>query len=76
MGLKFLRDGMDSANLVSMWSVEGQKDDWNFFSNEFFTHIGPAESNALKLVAKKFAAFTPYIQEVGLSDMSGWGENG
>jgi len=23
MGLKFLRDGVDSANLVSMWSVNG-----------------------------------------------------
>jgi len=23
MGLKWLRDGMDSANLVSMWSVNG-----------------------------------------------------
>ena len=23
LGLKFLRDGIDSANLVSMWSVDG-----------------------------------------------------
>ena len=35
MGLKFLRDGLDSANLVAMWSVDGQPDDWNFFSNEW-----------------------------------------
>jgi len=39
MGLKFLRDGMDSANLVSMYSVDGQPGDWNFFSNNFTTHI-------------------------------------
>jgi len=32
MGLKFLRNGIDSANLVSMNSVNGQQDDWNFFS--------------------------------------------
>jgi len=33
MGLKFLRSGRDSANLVSMYSVYGNpKGDWNFFS--------------------------------------------
>ena len=37
MGLKFLRDGKDSANLVAMFSVEGQPNDWNFFSNDFTT---------------------------------------
>lgn len=42
MGLKFLRDGVDSANLVSMFGVNGQPDDWNFFSNDFSNHIGPA----------------------------------
>merc|ERR1719228_1602409 len=34
MGLKFLRDGKDSANLVAMYSVNGQ-DSWNFFKNDF-----------------------------------------
>merc|ERR1712198_603804 len=29
MGLKFLRDGIDSANLVAMYSVNGQEG-WNF----------------------------------------------
>jgi hypothetical protein len=37
-GLKFLRDGHDSANLVAMFGVEGQKD-FNFFANSFTTHI-------------------------------------
>ena len=32
MGLKFLRDGVDSANLVSMYSVDGQ-DSFNFFED-------------------------------------------
>lgn len=75
MGLKFLRDGVDSANLVSMWSVNGQPGDWNFFSNDFFTHIGTA-TGALVLLGKKFATETKYIQEVGLSDMATYGEDG
>ncbi len=37
MGLKFLRDGIDSANLVSSWSVNVQPGYWNFFSNDFFS---------------------------------------
>lgn len=35
MGLKFLRDGIDSANLVAMYGVNGQPGEWNFFEHEF-----------------------------------------
>ena len=38
LGLKLLRDGVDSANLVSMFSVDGQ-DNWNFFANDWSNHI-------------------------------------
>jgi hypothetical protein len=63
MGLKFLRDGTDSANLVSMWSVEGQPGDWNFFSKDFFTHIKPAPlTGGLGLLAQKFSSATDFIQ--------------
>lgn len=72
MGLKFLRDGMQSANLVSMYSVNGQPS-WNFFANDFSNHIGPATSASLELLAAKFATATPYVQTVGLSDFSNFG---
>jgi hypothetical protein len=71
LGLKFLRDGIDSANLVSMFGVAGQPGDWDFFSNDFFTHItAPPPTGALNLVAKKFSTATDFIQEVGLSDFA------
>ena len=38
IGLKFLRDGVDSANMMAMFSVEGQES-WNFFKNNFSNHI-------------------------------------
>jgi hypothetical protein len=78
LGLKFLRDGTDSANLVSMWGVDGQPGDWNFFSNHFFTHIGaPSPSNvALAALSKKFSTATDFIQEVGLSDFAGFDQSG
>jgi hypothetical protein len=43
-GLKFLRDGMDSANLVAMNSVEGTTY-WNFFELDFSTHIPPVKKD-------------------------------
>jgi hypothetical protein len=45
MGLKFLRDGVDSANLVAMYSVDGQ-DTFNFFANDFKNHITAATTVA------------------------------
>lgn len=61
MGLKFLRNGRDSANLVAMFGVEGQKNDWNFFSHDFTTHIGGAKSVQTKALGFKFHFATDYI---------------
>merc|ERR1711973_594481 len=74
MGLKFLRDGIDSANLVAMYSVNGQ-DSWNFFKNDFTTHIGKAELELIPLILK-FSEATNYVMEVGLSDWGLYGEDG
>ena len=38
MGVKFLRDGEDSANFVAMFGVAGQ-DTLNFFANDWSNHI-------------------------------------
>ena len=40
IGVKFLRDGMDSANFVAMYALDGQES-WNFFKNDFSNHIAP-----------------------------------
>lgn len=76
MGLKFLRDGVDSANLVAMYSTEGTPHDWNFFSKDFYNHIGAAMSFSLKGLSKVFSWATDYIQEVGLSDFARYDERG
>ncbi len=39
LGLKFLRDGCDSANVVTMQSLEGQPGNWNFFAHSFTTTL-------------------------------------
>ena len=75
MGLKLLRDGMESASLVSMYGVDGQ-DSWNVFANDWSNHIAAAEGGAVLALAAKFATATPNIQQVGLSDFSKYGEDG
>jgi|ERR1719318_202237 len=74
LGLKFLRNGMDSANLVAMYSVNGQES-WNFFKNNFTNHIPPVEGAALAIPIK-FSQATNNVQQVGLSDFSQSGEDG
>lgn len=74
-GLKFLRDGHQSANMVAMYSVDGQAS-WNFFKNDFTNHIPPAIGTAQKLLAKKFQQGTPFITYVGLSDFGQFGQDG
>ncbi len=70
LGLKFLRDNVDSANLVAMKGVNGQPGNWNFFADDFNTIIPTAKGAALIAVATKFATETLYIQEAALSNLA------
>jgi hypothetical protein len=74
MGLKFLRDGMDSANLVAMYAVDGQES-WNFFENDFTTHI-PGINGALNVLGAKFYTATNNIRQVGTNNWSRYGQDG
>jgi len=75
MGLKFLRDGMDSANLVAMYSVDGQES-WNFFKNDFSNHIPDISFAKKASLGVKFATATRNIRQVGISDWGKYGESG
>ncbi|EAR87007.1 peroxidase, putative (macronuclear) [Tetrahymena thermophila SB210] len=75
LGLKFLADGVPSANLVAMWGVNGV-DSFNFFDKDMNTHIPNAEGLQLKLVAKKFSTATPIVQNVGLRSFADRNQDG
>jgi len=75
MGVKFLRDGVDSANFVAMFGVDGQ-DDLNFFQNDWVTHIPDVKSAALIPLELRFKTATEYIQTVGMSDFAQWTQDG
>lgn len=75
MAVKFLRDGMPSANTITMFSVNGQ-DSWNFFSKDFSNHIPAAKGFALKLLEHQFADVTPYTGTIGSRTLGEYGEDG
>lgn len=66
---------MSSANLVAMYSVDGAES-WNFFRMDFSNHIPDPTSLPQKILGKKFATATPFIQYVGLSDISEYDQHG
>jgi len=74
MGLKFVRDGMDSANMVAMYDVAGQES-WNFFKNVFTAHI-PEVTGPLVFLGAKFYTATNNIRQVGVSNWATYGEDG
>jgi hypothetical protein len=75
MGVKFLRDGVDSANFVAMFSVDGQ-DTLNFFEHDWSNHIPDVTSLSLIPLELRFKTATKYIQTVGLSDMAAYTQDG
>lgn len=75
LGLKLLRDSVESANMVAMYTVDGQSS-WNFFENSFTNHIPNAKHADTKTLSKKFSEQTEWITEVGLSDMARYDQFG
>lgn len=83
MGLKFVRSGVDSANLVAVrtktFMIETpswtNNPNWDWFAIPLENFIEPAQG-VVKLVSKKFSTVTDTIQQVGLSDMATYTADG
>lgn len=69
-GLKFMRDGVDSANQVAMYSVDGQQDDWNYFASNLSNHFPPARKDNTILLSAKFSEKTFFVPYNGMADMA------
>jgi len=77
-GLKFLRTGISSANLVAMYALFGQAS-YNPFAHDFTNHVpslGPNGDIALKLLSKKFETASPYPTMVGLKHCAQFDQDG
>lgn len=74
-GLKLLRDGVPSANVVAMPGLDGQAD-FNVMTRNYSNHLEMPVSWAVQLVTAKFvqASYCPLM--VGLADMAAFEEDG
>ena len=77
MGLKFLRDKVDSANTVTMFQPKGQYGEWNFFQHVQSNHV---EQSGVDLKGKpvllKSSYYTDWVYQTGTSDMATYDEAG
>lgn len=70
IAVKFLRNGIPSANFVAMYAIDGQAGSGNFFLNEFRNHVSPPTSFTTKLLAEKFRLTEKFAEYVGLSHLA------
>jgi len=78
IALKCLRNGVPSANLFAMYSLNGQ-DSWNFFKHDFTNHVPDLSSSAgivLQKLRQRFADASNFPVMIGLSDLAVYYDNG
>ena len=82
MALKFLRDGMDSANLVANQNWEGGQNSYDFFKPSLLTAIVPADPDFDKAtlhdnpIAVEVKEASNFISSVGVSELSQFNQDG
>lgn len=74
-GIKFFRTKVPSANLVAMYSVEGQSS-WNFFKKDFSNHIPDTSDLFLKLLERKFQSAQDEGGVIGVKPLAQYDEQG
>ena len=71
-GIKFLRDGMDSADTVTMFSFDGQPS-FNYFANRWSIHLNEMTNEcARQTIGKKLAETTDHI---GAMSVMAWAQH-
>ena len=75
VGIKFLRDGVDSGNFVAMESLNIQEG-FNYFELDFSNHLIVPNNIPMMLGSWKFATASANVKTIGLSDFASYTEAG
>lgn len=73
---KMFVDGAPSQNFVSMFSLDGQPVEQNFFANTFSNVVPPPKSPLLQVLALAFERASPFPTGVFLQDISSVNSDG
>ena len=75
-GLKFLRDGMYSANILAMFAFDGQKS-FNFFKNRWVTILREFNNScARETIGKHLAGVTDHLGATSVMDVADFDQYG
>jgi hypothetical protein len=70
LALKVLRDGVPSANVSALVSLEGQEKDFNFFKHPMSNIVPVSDGLGQKLVNRIFRRVSGYPEELAVNDMA------
>lgn len=70
LAFKVLRDGVSSANVSALVSLDGQERDYNFFKHPLSNIVPAGNDIGQKLVHRIFRKVTKYPEELLASDMA------
>lgn len=70
LALKIFRDGIHSANISALVSLDGQDQDYNFFKNPMSNIVPIGKTFGHKLVHQLFSRVSGYPEELLLEDMA------
>jgi len=79
ISLKCLRDGVQSANMFALYSLEGQDNYWNLFAHDLTNHVpnfSPKADPRLVGGAKLFASVSNYTEFIGVSQLAKFDKHG
>jgi hypothetical protein len=75
LSLKFLRDGLVSANLVAKYGGNGSKS-WNFFHKPLSNQALKSKGKIHDAINCKFSEASKYVQSIGLYKIAEYDEKG
>lgn len=75
IGIKLLRDGVDSGNIIATHSFDGQNS-LNFFENSMSNNIEPSVTPIVVEGLGHFAGETDFVWSMGLSEFASYTQDG
>ncbi len=76
LALKVLRDGVPSANVSALYTLEGQERDFNFLKHPLSNIVPMGDSIGTKLIHRLFKRVTSYPEQIKIDDMGLINEKG
>ena len=76
LALKILRDNMPSANVSALYTLSGQKKNYNFFANELSNIVPIGTGLGEKVVHSLFKRVSDYPEQLAVSDMAKFDKRG